>query len=90
MNSNHNIDAHACFCVGPQKGQPLCPCEMRGVIQKNGRWVKPEQDLGPVYPLVEPPDVEKKYCYKCGIPLEGVMGYVCYEKNCPTFLNISC
>jgi hypothetical protein len=21
---------HACFCIGPQNGEPLCPCMMRG------------------------------------------------------------
>ena len=40
--------AFACNCVGPQAGQPLCPCMMAGVAEKDGRWVKPEQDLGPV------------------------------------------
>ena len=39
---------HPCNCIGPQDGQPLCPCRMRGVIVKNGRYVIPEQDLGPV------------------------------------------
>lgn len=38
----------SCNCVGPQKGQPLCPCQMRGLIQRDGRWIRPEQDLGPV------------------------------------------
>ena len=37
----------ACGCIGPQRGQPLCPCAMRGVVVKNGRYVRPEQDLGP-------------------------------------------
>lgn len=37
-----------CNCVGPQNGEPLCPCRMRGVIIKNGRYVMPEQDLGPI------------------------------------------
>ena len=36
-----------CNCIGPQAGQPLCPCQMRGVVVKNGRYVRPEQDLGP-------------------------------------------
>jgi len=39
-----------CGCVGPQNGQPLCPCAMRGVIVKGGRYVRPEQDLGPAAP----------------------------------------
>lgn len=38
---------HACFCIGPQNGQPLCPCMMRGVQIINGRYVRIE-DLGPV------------------------------------------
>ena len=36
-----------CNCIGPQNGQPLCPCAMRGVVVKDGRYVRPEQDLGP-------------------------------------------
>lgn len=40
--------AWSCNCIGPQNGEPLCPCMMRGISQKNGRWVRPEQDLGPV------------------------------------------
>jgi hypothetical protein len=38
----------ACGCMGPQYGQPLCPCRMRGVIERDGRYYLPEQDLGPV------------------------------------------
>jgi len=38
----------ACNCIGPQNGQPLCPCQMRGVVERDGRYVRPEQDLGPV------------------------------------------
>lgn len=38
-----------CGCIGPQNGQPLCLCRMRdqGVTIKAGRYVRPEQDLGP-------------------------------------------
>lgn len=42
MNSN------TCSCVGPQNGAPRCPCIMRQVIKRNGRYILPEQDLGPV------------------------------------------
>ena len=42
--------AMACFCVGPQPGFPRCPCMMRGLVQRDGRWVEPERDLGPVAP----------------------------------------
>lgn len=37
-----------CACMGPQNGQPLCPCAMRGVIVRDGRYIVPEKDLGPV------------------------------------------
>lgn len=43
------VDAQAtvgCNCIGPQNGQPVCPCQMRGVTIKDGRYVK-TQDLGP-------------------------------------------
>ena len=38
--------AHSCACIGPQNGEPLCPCRMRGVTIKDGRYVRIE-DLGP-------------------------------------------
>lgn len=37
---------HSCNCIGPQSGQPLCPCAMRGVQIIEGRYVRVE-DLGP-------------------------------------------
>jgi len=37
----------ACNCIGPQNGQPACPCAMRDVEVVDGRWVR-VQDLGPV------------------------------------------
>ena len=43
-----SLSNHACYCIGPQHGEPLCPCKMRGVIVKNGRYVQPEVDLGEV------------------------------------------
>lgn len=42
----------ACFCVGPQNGEPMCPCMMRNVERRDGRYVKPEIDLGPITPTV--------------------------------------
>lgn len=38
--------SHACNCIGPQNGQPLCPCRMREVRIVDGRYVK-TTDLGP-------------------------------------------
>lgn len=40
--------SHSCNCIGPRNGEPYCPCRMRGVIERNGRWIQPERDLGPV------------------------------------------
>ena len=36
----------ACNCIGPQNGEPLCPCQMRSVFIEDGRWVR-RIDLGP-------------------------------------------
>jgi hypothetical protein len=30
-----------------------------------------------------------KSCSKCGINLEGIMGYVCYDMKCPTQMRIT-
>lgn len=42
------LDTFACNCVGPRNGEPRCPCQMRNVIERDGRWIMLEQDLGPV------------------------------------------
>lgn len=36
----------SCHCIGPQNGQPVCPCQMRDVTVKDGRYVR-IIDLGP-------------------------------------------
>lgn len=47
---------HACNCIGPRGGQPLCPCQMKGVTIREGRYVK-IIDLGPA-PLSEAKEEE--------------------------------
>jgi hypothetical protein len=42
------VAGDSCNCIGPQQGFPKCPCMMRGLIQRNGRWIEPEKDLGPI------------------------------------------
>lgn len=39
----------ACGCIGPQCGEPMCPCSMRAqnVVKRDGRWIRLECDLGP-------------------------------------------
>ncbi len=36
----------SCGCIGPQNGEPVCPCQMRSVKVIDGRYVR-VQDLGP-------------------------------------------
>lgn len=38
--SKFNADVHPCNCVGPQDGNPVCPCRMRSLRILNGRWVE--------------------------------------------------
>lgn len=40
----------ACNCIGPQNGEPRCPCQMRGLIQRDGKWIQPERVVGDVVP----------------------------------------
>lgn len=42
------LEPRPCFCIGPQNGEPFCPCEMRRrrIRVVNGRWVEPEHDHG--------------------------------------------
>jgi hypothetical protein len=49
-----DVQATACGCVGPQNGEPQCPCRMRGLRQLDGRWVE-VIDHGPVAPRHAPP-----------------------------------
>lgn len=37
---------YSCGCIGPQNGDPLCPCMMRSVTVENGRYVQ-KIDHGP-------------------------------------------
>lgn len=46
---NGQNEGHACMCLGPQDGEPVCPCAMRSVFKKGGRY-KQITDLGPVNP----------------------------------------
>lgn len=40
----------------------------------------------PIWPTV-PKNPEYNLCPKCGLKLEGVMGYVCPQAQCPTGLG---
>lgn len=62
-------------------------------------WVEPLRPFNPLDNLPRPsqppqlPDpivTEKPRCPKCGMQLEAVMGYVCGDTYCPTFLKVTC
>lgn len=42
-----NGRTNACGCIGPQNGQPRCPCMKQNMRQVDGRWVE-IIDHGPV------------------------------------------
>lgn len=46
----------------------------------------------PSYPIptIPSPYIHSNSCAKCGITLNGVMGYVCSDQNCPTFMKVTC
>jgi hypothetical protein len=48
--------AQACHCIGAAPGYPACPCAMRGIVVRDGRFIRPEQDLGPVPAGYDPMD----------------------------------
>ena len=48
-----------------------------------------EEDDYPDYKEIEEWNVTN-ICPQCGVVLEPIMHYVCYQSNCPCFYNISC
>ena len=56
----------ACNCIGPQNGDPGCPCQMRNVSVKDGRYVK-TTDLGPqrweppIVPLIDQIIIDEQF-----------------------------
>lgn len=49
MKDEDRDDNWTCDCVGPQDDEPYCPCQMRNVKVKHGRYIE-EVDLGPAAP----------------------------------------
>lgn len=81
--SSGKADAsHSCYCVGPKNGEPYCPCRMKNVIQRDGRWIELEKDLGPavtksVSPTRKCPNCKQgywsaKFCPECGTKVEPI------------------
>lgn len=46
-STTSNTSVHSCHCVGPQNGEPACPCMMKNLKKVNGRWIE-TIDHGPV------------------------------------------
>lgn len=40
VTKDPKIRTHACNCIGSQRGQPLCPCQMSSVREVDGRYVQ--------------------------------------------------
>lgn len=53
---------------------------------RNSVFDKLFQDATKAPVFVQP----KRTCPRCSISLEGVMGYVCSDQHCPTFLQVTC
>ena len=58
MTSPLRSAGHLCNCIGPQRGEPVCPCRMGGLKQVDGRWVE-TIDHGPVSRPYEGPDLQE-------------------------------
>lgn len=58
--------AMACACVGPQNGEPYCPCMMRG---RAGAVVEIPRHYMQPYVAPKPPSPPR--CPDCGIVLGG-------------------
>ena len=62
--------------------------EGRVALLEAGRYPYPVQ---PSWPTTPPGTFyAKPKCSKCGMELSNVMGYVCADTYCPTFMNVAC
>lgn len=57
------------------------------VIQEMGQNKLAPRDYIPSLPDIFPQQYDYNSCPKCGIKLEGVMGYCCPHARCPTGLG---
>lgn len=39
LAKNHRSEAHACNCIGPQNGERVCPCRLRGEQEQGHRMI---------------------------------------------------
>ena len=70
----------SCNCIGPQNGEPLCPCMMRSrkIFKRGDEWIEPEHIIGDV--------LEKK---ESGFePLDEGVTCTHFEHNPPMHLYV--
>lgn len=56
-------------------------------MEQTPSFPRPHIPYNPLFPTVSQ---TKPQCPKCGIHLSGVMGYVCNDAQCPTFMKATC
>lgn len=63
-----------CACMGPQNGEPLCPCQMRAAREYLGNHPQPVQPIL-TRGCVCPPGAELT-CRGFGCPRQGFVGSI--------------
>lgn len=61
----------------PLVGDPVSPDKTPPVSPSRPYWPYPDSTFN-------------RTCRKCGITVEGAMGYVCPDDKCPTFARVTC
>lgn len=66
--------------------------DMIDKVSKQHNYPPMEQTPSFPRPYIKYPteDDPKPKCSKCGISLGGVLGYVCSDSKCPTFMKATC
>lgn len=44
-NDGSDHKSHSCFCVGPQDGDPVCPCQMPSYRQRQAERAAWEREI---------------------------------------------
>lgn len=51
-NNSRATEARACFCVGPQNGDPVCPCQMPAYLQRQAErqaWEREQERIREIW-----------------------------------------
>lgn len=56
-------------------------------MEQTPSFPRPHIPYNPLYPSVSNTEPQ---CSKCGMYLDKVMGYVCGDNRCPTFMKVTC